>query len=157
MYRICSFKIYSCSKWVILIFVLCSLSPQVYAVTPSEVMVVANSRMAGSTDIAGYYAERRNVPLHNVLRMRLTLAEEMDREEFNEFKGKVSEAIDNLEEESSVKIKTIVLVYGVPLRVLPSQPTWVELEHARILRKKIKEKMNQEIYRQKITVMKSRY
>ena len=104
-----------------------------HALLPDEILVVSNTRMAGSTDIAAYYLEKRNIPESHLLKLSLTLNETMSREEYDlKLKKPVLAALAKINPE--VKIAAIVLIYGVPLKVAPLEPDWDGKEQIRTLR-----------------------
>ena len=77
-----------------------------YAMIPEEILVIANSRMSGSIDIAQCYMEKRNILKSHLLKLSLSLKETMSRKEYDR----------------RLKIAAIVLIYGVPLKVAPEIP-----------------------------------
>jgi len=92
-----------------------------FAMIPEEILVIANTRMSGSVDIAQYCMEKRNIPKSHLLKLSLSLKETMSREEYGrKFKKPVLAALSRLNKE--LKIAAIVLVYGVPLKVAPEIP-----------------------------------
>jgi uncharacterized protein (TIGR03790 family) len=126
-------------KWhnavaVFLLIILISLSKTSFCLEPKEVLVVANRRMAGSVDLATYYMKRRAIPRSNLISLSLTLSETMTRDEYdNTLKKKVLERLNMLEAKN--RIEAIVLVYGVPLKVAPPDPSWENLEKIQELQK----------------------
>ena len=103
-----------------------------FCLQPEEVLVVANSRMAGSVDLAHYYMDQRAIPKTNFLQLSLTLEETMTREEYDRtLKKKVLETLQRLR--SKNRIAAIVVMYGVPLKVAPPAPDWEDLDRIRRL------------------------
>jgi uncharacterized protein (TIGR03790 family) len=103
-----------------------------YAMIPEEILVIANSRMPGSVDIAQYYMEKRNIPKSHLLKLSLSLKETMSREEYDrKLKKPVLAALSRLNKE--FKIAAIVLIYGVPLKVAPEIPDWDVKEQIKTL------------------------
>ncbi len=100
---------------VLLIFL--SLSPPgVQALKPSDIIVVYNLNMQGSKAIARYYMQRRDVPRANLLGVRMTTSETMDRSEFNEkLLPSVRKVAKRLKADG--RDPAVLLIYGVPLRV----------------------------------------
>ncbi len=93
------------------------------AAGPDEVLVVVNKRMSGAIDIAEYYMEKRKIPKDHLLLTSLSLKEVMERDEYNNrLMIPVRDKIKQLEPSS--KIYAIVLIYGVPLKVLPPALDW---------------------------------
>lgn len=107
-----------------------------HALEPEEVLVVANSRMAGSIDLALYYMEARHIPKTQLLKIPLTLNEIIESWDYDEnLKKPVREKISKLREKK-VRIEAVVLMYGVPLKIAPPTPGWDEKE---LIREKITE------------------
>ncbi len=89
------------------------------ALEPSEVLVVANRNARGSMDLAAYYLERRAIPPENLLRLWVTDAETCTRKEYDErIAAPVRERL-----EADPGLRAAVLMYGVPLRVAPPEPS----------------------------------
>lgn len=110
--------------------------PKVYGIEPSEVIVVANDRMAESVDIASYYMEKRHIPKDHLLTLSLTLKETMKRSNFDKkLRKKVVQKIKDLS--GSSRITTVVLIYGIPLKIKPPKPSWDDLDTIRRLEKEI--------------------
>lgn len=107
--------------------------------TGNEVIVVYNSRMPGSKDVAEHYAAMRNVPANQIFGFALTTSEDMSRAEYRDVLekplAKVLEAkkiwrigpyvipATNGQPERVIrkvlqsKIRYAVLCYGVPVRI----------------------------------------
>jgi uncharacterized protein (TIGR03790 family) len=95
---------------------------QVEALRPEDLVVVYNSSMAESKEVAEYYALRRNVPAANLLRLKLPKGESMSRETYEkELAAPVRQFLSKRNSQNSPGC--ILLVYGVPLRVLPPPST----------------------------------
>ena len=104
-----------------------------YALEAKEILVVANTRMAESLDIAKYYMESRAIPPSHLVRVALTLQESMSRDEYdNLLKGVVLNALQRV---SPQRIAAIVLIYGVPLKVQSPDLTWEESEEVQRYKK----------------------
>ncbi len=105
------------------------------ALEPDEILVVVNKRMAKSVDIAKYYMEKRLIPANHLLQLSLSLNETISRQEYDEnLKGKVLKKLDELSSEP--RISTLVLIYGMPLKVEPSELNWDEKDELRQFIKK---------------------
>ena len=106
-----------------------------------EVIVVHNTRVPESKNVAEYYANRRHVPMNQILGLPLSTGEEMSRDEFrdslqrplarwleeknlwrirlrtvpptNDIPGRVEWVV------ITSKIRYAVLCYGVPVRIAP--------------------------------------
>ena len=95
-----------------------SLSVTVAAESGSNVVVIYNSEMPESKDVADYYAKRRNVPARQILGFALPKGEPMSRVEYLEklqtpFLDKVGTNA------STWPFRYVLLCYGVPTKILP--------------------------------------
>ena len=100
------------------------LSETSYCFVTDEVLVVVNSRKSGGRNIAKRYMKIRDIPEENILFTSLTLHEVMAREEYEKkLLRPVQEKIAALKKKGR-NIYAIVLVYGVPLKVMPPAPDW---------------------------------
>ncbi len=120
---------------------LCFFVTVSFSMEPQEILVVANSRMAGSVAIGQYYMEKRGIPENHLLKLGLSLKEKMSREEFDEnLKKPVNDAIHRLL--PGTRIACVVLIYGVPLKVEPTLPDWDSLETIKKLKTELKGRRN---------------
>ena len=98
----------------------------VYGLTKEEILVVVNTRMAESVEIAHYYMDQRKIPPSHLVSVQLTLKETMSRDEYDNV---LKEAIlKGLKRISSERIAAIVLIYGIPLKVDPPELSWEDSE-----------------------------
>ncbi|WP_457577616.1 TIGR03790 family protein [Desulfomarina sp.] len=124
-----------------------------FSMEPQEILVVTNSRMAGSVELGRYYMEKRGIPANHLLNLRLSLKEKMSRSEFDkDLKKPVNDAIHRLL--PGVRIACVVLIYGVPLKVAPTLPDWDSLETIRKLKNELKERRNKTYGKNTETVLK---
>jgi len=90
-----------------------------FALEPAEVLVVANRNAPGSMDLAAYYLERRGIPEKNLLRLWVTDAETCSRKEYDDqIATPVRKRLA-----SAPGLRAAVLLYGIPLRVRPPEPS----------------------------------
>jgi hypothetical protein len=95
--------------------------PWGHALTADEVVVIANSRMAGSMDLARYYMQKRKIPLNRLLSVSVSTDEVVSRDEYDRaVRIPVRNAIEKLRSED--RISCLVLFYGMPLKVNPPIP-----------------------------------
>src|SRR5688572_25382092 len=86
------------------------------AQSSANVLVVANDALPASLEIAEYYVQRRHVPAGQLLKIRVTVADQVSRAEFER-------AIQNpiaawiARQGAQDRILYIVLTKGVPLRI----------------------------------------
>jgi uncharacterized protein (TIGR03790 family) len=91
---------------------------QVQALGPEEVVVVANSSVDGSVELARYYMEKRGIPDENLIRIRTTSKEFCSREVYNdEIAGPIRNFLKK--KVDSADIRCLVTMFGVPLRINP--------------------------------------
>jgi len=104
------------------------------AMLPEEILVVANNAVQGSTNLAEYYMKKRSIPKSHLLSLSLTAKETMSRAEYNrKLKGPVLAALKH--HRSDMRISTLVLIYGVPLKVAPEPPDLETKEQVARLKK----------------------
>jgi len=98
--------------------VLCAaaLLPPAAALTPQQVLVVANSRVPASLSAAEYYARRRAIPRAHVLAVPMPEQEEISRQEFDRA---VAAPVEGwlLRNGAVDRILVIVTTLGVPLKI----------------------------------------
>jgi hypothetical protein len=94
------------------------LAPVAAALEPNEILVVANSDVPDSLDIAWHYCVRRSVPTGHILPLSLGagLEDTISRAGYEEkIAGPVRKRLAASEPDSG--IKAVLLVYGVPFKV----------------------------------------
>jgi len=88
------------------------------ALEPKQILVIANSDIEQSVQIARYYCKRRKVPEDNILALPLgaELEDKISREAYDKY---LAEPIrDKLSEyDVAGQIKCLLTVYGVPIKV----------------------------------------
>jgi uncharacterized protein (TIGR03790 family) len=111
------------------LLVLTALAPALHgAESGSTVVVVYNSRLPASKDVADHYASRRNVPPEQVIGLDLPTDETMSRADYRErLQHPLLQFLENKKlivcpfpdalKPTSAKIRYAVLCYGVPLRI----------------------------------------
>jgi len=89
------------------------------ALTPEQVLVVANGDSMDSVSLAKAYAERRGIPAQNVMTISCTVGPSISREDYEK---RIRVPIRNYVKNKALEdqITCIVLLYGVPLRVEPA-------------------------------------
>ncbi|MFZ0035409.1 MAG: hypothetical protein WAK60_10555, partial [Sedimentisphaerales bacterium] len=103
------------SPVIILSLVCCSVG---FALEPNEILIIANSDIRASVQIAQYYCAKRSVPTDNILALPLgaNLNDTITREDYNKqlaepIRKKLSDS------EFAAKIKCLLTTYGVPIKV----------------------------------------
>ncbi|MHC4531964.1 MAG: TIGR03790 family protein [Planctomycetota bacterium] len=98
---------------IILLCAACAL-----ALEPNEILVIANSDIASSVELAKYYCSKRSVPAENILTLPLgtELNDDISREDYNSLlAGPIREKLTSCE--FAGKIRCLLTTYGVPFRV----------------------------------------
>jgi len=104
----------------LLLFVLANV---VFALEPAQILVIANSDVNESLQLAEYYCSRRAVPSENILRIPLgkNLSELISRQGYDDI---LVAAIKKelTQNRQPGRIKCLLTVYGVPIKVGPAGP-----------------------------------
>jgi uncharacterized protein (TIGR03790 family) len=84
-----------------------------YALVPSEVLVIANTNVSKSHELASYYMEKRSIPSKNLVSISMTDKETCTRDNYE------TKAIPPIRQflKKNTNIRAIVSMYGVPLRI----------------------------------------
>ncbi|MDT8405488.1 TIGR03790 family protein [Sulfuriflexus sp.] len=103
---------------LILLSALLLLPSQAAALHPAEIVVIANSAVSGSVDLAKYYMKQRGIPKENLIRIRTTSKEFCSRDVYND---EIAEPVRNFlrKKADGTSIRCLVTIYGVPLRINP--------------------------------------
>lgn len=121
--KLCNYNgftiIYQSVVWLCLVTCMPST---VQGVEPGEVLVVVNERMASSEAIGRYYMNKRAIPENHLLLLSTTVDEQIRREKFDaEIKKVIQHKLSKLQDKATnpqkSNITTIVLIYGVPLKI----------------------------------------
>ncbi len=115
-------SIFRCFRFFIVILFFFSngflLATTSYGISPADVLVVANKEDPKGVALAKYYLKKRNIPADNLLTVSVTTKETMSRQQYeNTLKPLVVKKIKALEARSSSTISTLVLMYGIPLKI----------------------------------------
>jgi len=100
---------------ILIILATCGTSQ---ALEPNEILVIANSDIAQSMQIAQYYCAKRQVPTENILALSLgtSLSDTISRDDYEK---QLAEPIRQklLRLEFAGKIKCLLTTYGIPIKV----------------------------------------
>ncbi len=100
-----------------LLFCLCLNASPVLALIPGDLIVIYNRNLVESRAVAEYYAQKRGVPWDQLLGVAVTTAEQMTRQEYERnLLPPVRAAVKKLQAQGHTP--ALLLVYGLPLRVL---------------------------------------
>ncbi len=93
------------------------------ALEPSQILVIANDTNRASTRIAEYYADKRQIPPEQILRLPLQqpLLDSIDRQAYLDA---IADPVRQFLRQSrnSGTIKCLVTVYGIPYKIRPTGP-----------------------------------
>lgn len=105
------------------VFVAMLLPAAALALTPSEILIVANRRVAEGVDLARYYGKKRGIPEENILVLDLPAGETCRRDDYER---RIARPIrDRLAAvQPGGRIRCLAMMYGMPLKVAPgTRPT----------------------------------
>ncbi|MDD2465540.1 MAG: TIGR03790 family protein [Desulfobulbus sp.] len=106
-----------------LLILLCTSPSICRALTPNEILVIANVRTNNSLALARYYMQRRGIPDDHLVRISVTGEEHCSRQEFTQSILKpVRLALAELDPKH--RIRCLVTMYGVPLAIEPEPPPY---------------------------------
>lgn len=104
----------------LLIFILSNI---VFALEPSQILIIANSDVNESLRLAEYYCGRRAVPSQNILRIPLgeSLSEQITRQKYDDILVAAVKK-ELTQNRQPGQIKCLLTVYGVPIKVGSAGP-----------------------------------
>jgi uncharacterized protein (TIGR03790 family) len=89
------------------------------ALPPEELVVIANSRVKGSRELAVTYMTKRNIPGSNLVVLDTSASEAISRAAYvQEIRNPVREFLRS--RRNAPRISCLVTVYGVPLKIRPA-------------------------------------
>jgi len=109
--------------WLVASFAATFFIPSAFceALSPGEVLVIANLNSKSSVSLAQYYMKKRDVPAKNLLKLSITEDETCSRKIYDqEIAGRIRKYLE--ETYPKYYIRCLVLMYGVPLKVVPPEP-----------------------------------
>ncbi|MBT8346786.1 MAG: TIGR03790 family protein [Desulfofustis sp.] len=114
----------------------------VSALLPDEIVVVANSRAADSVKLAKYYMKMRGIPSEHLIKIRTTWEESCARKDYDDnIATPILKAINNLR--TSTNIRSIVTMFGVPLKIRPPTLDFDDEEQVNTLRHQLQQLQTQ--------------
>jgi uncharacterized protein (TIGR03790 family) len=91
-------------------------SQQSLAQGPENVLLIVNETSAASVEIGDYYAAKRSIPRENILRLRLTAGEAIERADYErQIEGPIANWL--MRNFAQDRILYIVVTKGIPLRI----------------------------------------
>ena len=114
-----------------------------WALTAEQVVVVANKMAWHSVDLAKYYMKVRNIPSDNLIQLKATSDEICSREDYDKGIASTVRAFLEKNDPASHRFHCLVMMYGVPLRVLAPKLTAKEQEELLGLQKQLEYRRGQ--------------
>jgi uncharacterized protein (TIGR03790 family) len=113
-------------SWIsTLVLVWLMLTPGAWALTPDEVLVIANKNAAKSPGLAAYYMEKRRIPKKNLVLLWMTDKETCT---WSEYETKAIPPIRRFLE-NNPNIRAMVTMFGVPLRIAGPKNSDLEIKN----------------------------
>ena len=94
-----------------------------WALTPDQVVVVANKMAWHSVDLAKYYMKVRNIPSDNLIQLKATSDEICSREDYDKDIASPIKTFLKKYDPAGDRFHCLVTMYGVPLTVLAPKLT----------------------------------
>jgi len=114
---------------------LCPLPVQ--ALTSDQLLIISNRNVAAGDKLARYYMERRQVPRENHLQLRTTGQEQISREDYEKQIAVPMRKFLHEKDPNGLRFRCIVLMYGMPLRVLAPPSTAAERKQLKGLKSRL--------------------
>lgn len=110
----------------------------VRALTPQDLIVVYNRNLVESKAVAAYYCQKRRVPWDHLLGVAVPHDEQLSRQEYEQnLLPPVRQAVKKLQ--SQGRTPALLLVYGIPLRVLGPPESDADKEFRALAAARLKE------------------
>jgi len=93
------------------------------ALTPEEVLVVANKMAWNSRDLAEYYMKKRGIPAENLIELKAPKTEYCNRDDYEQYIASPIRAFLKKNDPEGSRFLCLVTMYGIPLRVYPPKLT----------------------------------
>ena len=88
-----------------------------WALSPEQVVVVANSKARHSVELAKYYMKRRDISLNNLIEINAPTNEHCSREDYEKYIVSPVKAFLEKKDPEGDKFRCLVTLFGIPLRV----------------------------------------
>lgn len=102
------------------------------ALSPSQVAVIANQRVAESLKLARFYMAKRGIPAANLITIKTTRQEQVSR---FAYEREIAKPVRDYLDERYGEIKCLVLMFGVPLKIRPPKLSFVNRSALKRLRR----------------------
>ena len=84
-----------------------------FALTPDQILLLANKQSPDSLELARYYQQKRKIPLENLLILEVSDSESCDRQEYEQsIAGPVRDFLAGKKQ-----IRCLLTFYGIPLKI----------------------------------------
>ncbi len=115
---------------------------RVLALSPNEVVVIANNKANDSVSLAKYYMKQRNIPQENLITVRSDWRESCSRESYTD---DIAEPVreDLLALMKKKRIRCLVTMFGIPLKIRQPELTIDDKEELQELKEQLK-KLNKQ-------------
>lgn len=108
-------------SWLIVLICLALLPYNSKALEPVEILVIVNSNVKSSLELAAYYMAKRKIPLENVAKLQVAENENIARMEYIvKIAIPVRKYVNQIDLKNQ-KIRCLVIMYGLPLRIVDSE------------------------------------
>ncbi len=119
------------------------LAMPAFSLEPEQILIIANSNIPASTQIAEYYCTKRNVPKDNIIALPLgtDLNDTITR---NNYENQLAEPIrkELYKRMFTAEIKCLLTTYGVPIKVGKREPLKDQQDKLNHLQKLTEQKKN---------------
>ncbi len=106
-----------------------------WALTPEQVVVIANKMAWHSVELAKYYMKKRDIPSNNLIKINAPAVEYCSRDDYERYIASPIKAFLNKNDPEGNKFHCLVTMYGIPLRVNSPELTSEEKKQLSELRK----------------------
>ncbi|MGB7158627.1 MAG: hypothetical protein WBD40_11210, partial [Tepidisphaeraceae bacterium] len=109
-----------------------------HALSPDEILLIANKNDPVSMDLARFYTNARLIPQGRILGLDFNGSEEIP---FDEYETKIVPAVRSVLREQGLanKVRCVVTFYGTPLRIRGKTTTAAEREEVANLKKELED------------------
>ena len=122
---------------ILIIVLFCQSITTCFALTPEQIVVVANKRAWYSVELAKYYMKLRNIPSDNLVNIEAPEKEVCSREDYDKNIASPIKTFLKKNDPGGDRFHCLVTMYGIPLRVLPPKLTSEEKKNAFELQKRL--------------------
>ncbi|MDX9715160.1 MAG: TIGR03790 family protein [Dissulfurispiraceae bacterium] len=106
------------------------LPASAHALTPQEIVVIANRNVSDGIELAQQYMQARSVPEENLILLDTSVKESISRDDFDRSIADPLKEFLRRSDPDSKRFKCLLVMYGLPLRIEPPRPTESEVAQA---------------------------